>query len=96
MATSGETVTRLPSLDMAIRIRYRMASPSGLLWLGTSKRSFLNFFKSLSIQSIDERIEASQFFMSILEHEPSTQIGEGLTWASCIAVISGGSIQSLL
>ena len=48
------------------------------------------------MQSIDERIEASQFSMAILECETSAQIGEGLAWASCVAVISGGSVQSLL
>ena len=32
--------------------------------------------------------------MAILERETSAQIGEGLTWASCVAVISG-SIASL-
>ena len=64
---------------------------------GTSKRSSSDFFKSSSIQSIEERIEASQFSMAILsEHETSAQIGEGLTWASCVAVISGSSVQSLL
>ena len=33
----------------------------------------------------------------ILERDTSAQIGEGLTWASCVAVISGqlGSIGSL-
>ena len=40
--------------------------------------------------------EASQFSMAILEHEMSVQIGEGLTWALCIAVISGSSVQLLL
>ena len=83
-------------LDSNLRVHYRMASPSGLLYLGMSKRSSLDFFKSSSIQSINERIEASQLPMAILEHETSTHIGEGLTWASCIAVISGSSVQSLL
>ena len=31
--------------------------------------------------------------MAILEHETSVQIGEGLTWAECVAVISGSSVQ---
>ena len=61
-----------------------------------SKRSSSDFFKSSTIQSIDERIEASQFSMAILERETSVQIGEGLTWALCVAVISGSSVQSLL
>ena len=34
--------------------------------------------------------------MAILERQTSAQIGEGLTWASCVAVISGSWIQSLL
>ena len=59
-------------LDSNLRVCYRMASPSGSPYLGTSKRSSLDFFKSSSIQSIDERIEASQFSMSaILEREVS-------------------------
>ena len=38
--------------------------------------------------------------MAILERETSAQIGKGLTWASCVVVISGpfwqlGSIASL-
>ena len=61
-----------------------------------SKRSSSDFFKSSSIQSIYERIEASQFSMAIFECEMKVQIGEGLTWASCVAVISGSSVQSLL
>ena len=43
-----------------------------------SKRSSSDFFKSSSIQSNDERIEASQFSMAIFECETSVQIGEGL------------------
>ena len=39
--------------------------------------------------SSDERLEVSQFSMAILEHEARAQIGEGLTCASCMAVISG-------
>ena len=57
------------------------------------KRSFSDFFKS---SSIDKRIEASQFFMAILEREMSVQIGKGLTWALCIVVISSSFVQSLL
>ena len=53
-----------------------------------------NFFESSSIQSSDERIEASQFSMAILERETSAQIGEGLPCASCEAVISGSSVHS--
>ena len=52
-------------------------------------RSSSGFFESSSIQSSDERIESSQFSMAILERETSAQIGEGLTCASCEAVISG-------
>ena len=40
-------------------------------------RSSSNFFESSSIQSTDERIEASQFSMAILERETSAQIGGG-------------------
>ena len=83
-------------LDSNLRMHYRMAYPSGSPYLGTSKRSSSDFFKSSSIQSIDDRIEASQFSMAILERETSVQIGEGLTWAPCLAVISGSSVQSLL
>ena len=54
------------------------------------------FFKSLSIQSIDERTDAFQFSMAVPEREANAQIGEGLTWASCVAVISGNLVQSLL
>ena len=43
-----------------------------------SKWSSSDFFKSSSIQSNDERIEASQFSMAIFECETSVQIGEGL------------------
>ena len=31
--------------------------------------------------------------MAILEHETSVQIGEGLTWAECVAVMTGSSVQ---
>ena len=61
-----------------------------------SKRSSTNLFKSSIIQSIDERIEASQFSIAILKRETSAQNGVGLTWASWEAVISGSSVQSLL
>ena len=56
---------------------------------------FFNFFKSSSIQGSDERIEVSQFSMTIFQCETSVQIGEGLTCTSCEAVISGSSVQSL-
>ena len=53
-----------------------------------------NFFKSSSIQSIDDRIEASKFSMAILERETSARkLGRAV---SCVAVISGSSVQSLL
>ena len=51
-------------------------------------RSSSNFFESSSIQSSDETIEASQFSVAIHERETSAEIGEGLTCASCEAVIS--------
>ena len=60
------------------------------------ERSSSDFFESSSIQSSDERIEASRFSMAILEFETSAQIGEGLTCALCEAVISGSLVQSLL
>ena len=44
-----------------------------------SKRSSSDFSKSLSIHSIDERIEASQLSVAILQRKTSVQIGEGLT-----------------
>ena len=53
-----------------------------------------NFFESLSVKSSDEKLEASQFSMAILEREVSAQIGEGLTCASCEAVISSSSVHS--
>ena len=53
-----------------------MASPSGSPLLETSKRSSSDLFKSSSIQSIEERVEASQFSMVMLESETSAQIGE--------------------
>ena len=62
-------------VDSNLHVRYRMASPSTLLQLGTSKEYF---FKSPSIQSIDKRIEASKFSMAILECETSAQIGKGM------------------
>ena len=40
-------------------------------------KSSSNFFESSSIESSDERIEASQFSMVILEREMSTQIRGG-------------------
>ena len=43
-----------------------------------------NSFESSSIQSSDERIEASQFSVAMLEREMTA--GEGLTCASCEAV----------
>ena len=57
-------------------------------------RGLLRTFSSLQASKVS--IEASQFSMAILERETSAQIGEGLTWASCVAVISGSSVQSLL
>ena len=59
-------------------------------------RVLLRIFSSLhaSQVSIDERIEASQFSMAILEHETSALIGEGLTWVSYVAVISGMAARS--
>ena len=44
----------------------------------------LEVFKSSSIQISDERIEASQFSIAILDRETSAQIGEGLTCVSCM------------
>ena len=48
--------------------------------LGTFKRFSLHFFKPSSIETSDERIEASQFsiYIAILEREASAQIREGL------------------
>ena len=69
---------------------YRMVSLSGSPQLGTTKRS------SSSILNTDERIEASQFARAILERETSAHVGVGLTCASCVAVISGRLVQSLL
>ena len=48
-------------------------------------RGLLRTFSSLQASKV-----------SILERETSAQIGEGLTWASSVAVISGSSVQSLL
>ena len=56
-------------------------------------RSSSNFFESSSIQSSDERIEASQFSTAILERETSTQIEEELPCTSCKDVISGSSVH---
>ena len=55
------------------------------------------FFESSSIQSSEERIEASQFSKAIFERKTSAQIGEGLTCVkySCEVVISGSLAQSL-
>ena len=65
-------------LDSNLRARYGMASPSGSLYLGTSKRSSSDFLKSSSIQSTDERIEATQFFMPMPERETSARkLGRG-------------------
>ena len=64
-------------LDSNLRMCYRIASPSGLLYLRMSKRFSLDFIKSSSIQNSNERIEASQFSMVILERKASMQIEEG-------------------
>lgn len=55
------------------------------------------FFKLLSIQGSDERIETPQFSMVIFEHEVRAQIGAGLTHTKCWceAVISCSLVQSL-
>ena len=55
------------------------------------------FLKSSSIQSSDERIEASQYSMVIFERETSAQTGARLTCAkcSCEVKISGSSVQPL-
>ena len=52
-------------------------------------------FKFSSIQSSDERIEASQFSMVIFEREVNVQIGEVLTCAkcSCETIISSSTVQ---
>ena len=52
---------KLRRLDSNLRVRYRMATPSGSPKLGTSKRSSSDFFEPSSTQSRDEKIEASQF-----------------------------------
>ena len=54
-------------------------------------------FKFSSIQSSEERIEASQFSMVIFECEVSAQIGKVLTYAkcSCEVIISSSMDQSL-
>ena len=57
-------------------------------------RSSSNVFESSSIQSSDKTIKASQFSVTIHEHEMSAEIGEGLICASCEAVISGSSVHS--
>ena len=59
--------------------------------------AFLRLFESSSIQSSDERIEASQVSMAIFECKMSVQIGEGLTCAKCLCevVISGSMVQLL-
>ena len=78
---------------------YRMVSLSGLPYLGTSKRSSSDCFKSSSIQSSDEKIEASQFSMAILERKTSAQVGD--PGGANIHVVHGshfwqiGSIASL-
>ena len=59
-------------------------------------RSSSNFFESSNIESSDERIEASQFSMAILERETSAQIRGGANMrASCAAVISVRKLQKL-
>ena len=61
-------------------------------------KPFSGFFKSSSVQSSDERIEASQFSMAVFEREMSAQIGAGLIICmkcSCEAGISGSLFQSL-
>ena len=54
-------------------------------------------FKFSSIESSDERIEASQFYMVIFERKVSAQIGEVLTYTkySCEAIISSSMVQLL-
>ena len=81
------------------RMLYRMASLSALPYLGTSKRSSSDCFNSSSIQSSDEKIEASQFSMVILERKTSAQVGD--PGGANIHVVHGshfwqiGSIASL-
>ena len=60
-----------------------------------SKWSSSDFFKSSSIQSNDERIEASQFSMAVFECETSVKVGEGLTGVMCNGHF-WQSVQSLL
>ena len=52
-------------------------------------------FKFSSIQSSNERIEASQFSMVIFEHEVNAHIGEVLTCAKCLCetIISSSMVQ---
>ena len=54
-------------------------------------------FKFSSIQSSDERIQASQFSMVIFDREVSVQIGEVLMCAKCTyeVIISSSMLQSL-
>ena len=50
----------------------------------------LRTFSSLQASKVATgEIEASQFSIAMLERKASSQIGEGLTCASCRAVISG-------
>ena len=53
-------------------------------------RSLLRTFSNLQASKVTTReLGFSIFYMYILEREASVQIGEGLTCASCVAVISG-------
>ena len=73
-----------------------MGSPNSSPLLGTSKRSSSHFFKLSSIQSSDERIEASQFStyrsIAILERKASAQIGDR---GANMRVVRGGHFWQL-
>ena len=60
-------------------------------------RGLLRTFSSLQASKVlTRKLRILNFPMAIVERETITQIGEGLTWVSCVVFYSGSSVQSLL
>ena len=78
---AGGNGTAVPVFEVE---KWRRGSPL----LGTSNTS-----SSLqAVKAATRELRLLNFLLAILEREMSTQIGEGLTCASCVAVTSGSSV----
>ena len=75
-------------LDSNLRVRYRVASPSSSPQLGRSSH-FFQAFKHPKERRENLGFSVFAIYIAILVHEASAKIGEVLTCASCVAVISG-------